>query len=453
MSQLEINELFIEELQDLIERDKKEDIARVLERMFPYDIAVAFEDLSLEEALYLTSLMEVNQKVEVLAELPSDMRERFLSGYTPDEIANEFIEHMDSDDAVDVLSELSPERSRQIITSISDQEYSRNLVKMLRYPKDVAGGLMARELIKVNIHWNVSQCTEEIRKQAEEVNKVYTVYVVDDDDTLLGYVSLKRIILERTNTLVSQIYDDNIVYATVYMHGDEVSSVMKKYDVIALPVVDGLGRLVGRITIDDMVDFMQEEADKDYQMLSGLSGTVEYDDKVWILSKARLPWLVIGLAGGIASSLVIGNYEDTLLKNFQLAFFMPLVAAMGGNAGVQSSSIIVQALANQTLDDRNILKRLGKEFLVALLNGLVCSALLLSYNLFTNHTNDITVIVSTALLSVIIFASLMGTLVPLVLDRFKIDPALATGPFITTSNDLIGLLLYFAIGNALLGSI
>ncbi len=453
MSQLEINELFIEELQDLIERDNKEEIVRVLERMFPYDIAVTFEDLSLDEALYLTSLMEVNQKVEVLAELPSDMRERFLSGYTPDEIANEFIEHMDSDDAVDVLSELPPDRSRQIITAISDQEYSRNLVKMLRYPKDVAGGLMARELIKVNIHWNVSQCTEEIRKQAEEVNKVYTVYVVDDDDTLLGYVSLKRIILERTNTLVSQIYDDNIVYATVYMHGDEVSSVMKKYDVIALPVVDGLGRLVGRITIDDMVDFMQEEADKDYQMLSGLSGTVEYDDKVWILSKARLPWLVIGLAGGIASSLVIGNYEDTLSKNFQLAFFMPLVAAMGGNAGVQSSSIIVQALANQTLDDRNILKRLGKEFLVALLNGLVCSALLLSYNLFTQHTNDITVIVSTALLSVIIFASLMGTLIPLVLDRFKIDPALATGPFITTSNDLIGLLLYFAIGNALLGNI
>lgn len=452
MSQFELNHAFIEELRAQISLRNNAELKIILERLFPYDLAELFEELSLEEAVYLTSLMENEQKVDMLAELPEDMRERFLDAYTSEQIAAEFLEHMDSDDAVDMLSVLPIARTQEIIAALRDQEYSRNLTRLLRYKPDVAGGMMAQELIKVNINWTLEQCAQEIRSQAEEVTRVYTVYVVDDRDTLLGYVSLKRIILEPAKTKIADIYEDNIIYVDVYTKGEEISSVMKKYDLVALPVTDSLGRLVGRITIDDVVDYMQEEADKDYQMLSGITGSVEIDDKVWILSKARLPWLVIGLVGGVGSSLLIGNFEDTLSANVQLAFFMPLVAAMGGNAGVQSSSIVVQAIANGSMDDAGVYQRLMKEFSVALINGLICSALLLSYNVLSGHQNDISIVVSSALISVIIFASLMGTFVPLALSRLKIDPALATGPFITTSNDLIGIFLYFTISNLIMGS-
>lgn len=450
MQQFEITKEFIEPFIENINNREDDELVPVLNRLFAADIAEIFDSLDLEQAVYITNLIDTQKKVDVLAELEEDVRGRFFKGYTSEEIALQFIAHMDSDDAVDILSVLPSEESEEIISFIPDKKESLQLANLLRFPDDSAGGLMAKELIKVNIDWTVAECTEEIRKQAEQVSQVFTVYVVDENDTLLGLVSLKKIILAPATAKIASIYDNNVIYAHVTDSGESIAQTIKKYDLVALPIVDSLKRLVGRITVDDVLEFVTEEADKDYQMLSGISENVEARDRVWVLSRSRLPWLLIGMAGGLASSVVIGGFEADIARNVNLAFFMPLVMAMGGNAGVQSSSIIVQGLANNTIGSAGVVKKLGKEFMVALLNGLICSLLVLLYGLVFNIEQDITLVVSLSLLSIIILASIMGTLVPLVLEKFEIDPALATGPFITTTNDLVGLFLYFVIGNSLL---
>jgi magnesium transporter len=450
MEAFEVSKEFLEEFITQLDLQKEDELIPVLERLFPADVAEVFDSLNLEQAVYVTSLLDTDKKIEVLAELDPEVRIKFFQGFSKKDIALNFIQHMDSDDAVDVLSVLETTDASEIISHIPDKQDSLFLTRLLRYPDNTAGGLMGGELIKVNINWNVGQCTEEIRLQAEEVARVYTVYVVDDSDILLGWVSLKKIILAKANTPISEIFDSNIKFATVTTDGEDVASTMQKYDLIALPIVDSLNRLLGRVTIDDVVDLIKEEADKDYQMLSGISQSVEVKDKVWVLSKARLPWLIIGLFGGVLSSIVIGQFDGELQENVQLALFMPLIMAMAGNIGVQSSSIIVQGLANNSIDSSSVFGKLGKELMVALINGLVCSALLMGYGLVSGKANNIMTTVSIALFAVILLAAVVGTVVPLILDRFKIDPALATGPFITTSNDLLGLFMYFMIGKMLI---
>ncbi|TNE81658.1 MAG: magnesium transporter [Bacteroidetes bacterium] len=439
-------------LRELIEAEQTTELLAFIEsELYAADIAELAYDLQLEEVKFIMDAVEPNLAVDILKDMDTGVREKLLGLYDSEIIAHRYVDLMDSDDAVDLLNQLSLEVRDQVISMMTDQVSSRNIVSLLHYKEDVAGGLMAKEYIKVNINWTVSQCTDEIRLQAETVEKVYTTYVVDDLERLVGIVSLKSIILANARTKVEKIYTEDAISVNTHTPAEEVAQMMRKYDLIVLPVVDALGRLIGRITIDDVVDFMKEEADKDYQLLSGLAEDVEITDRVWILSRARLPWLLIGLLGGIASSRVIGLYEGELSAFPQMAFFMPLVAAMGGNAGVQSSAIVVQGLANNTLGSNNILPKLGKEFTVALLNGLICSVLILFYNLIVTQSEGLAYTVSIALLAAIVFASLLGMIVPLLLDKVKIDPALATGPFITTTNDLLGLGLYFGIGAMLLG--
>ncbi len=450
MSIIEITKESIEEIIDLIAEKNQEDLLVVLEKLYPADIAELFDDLNLEQAVYIASLLEPQKKVDVLTELEADVKLKFLEGYTNEEIANDFFSYIDSDDAADILNSMSTEESKVILRKINDKEHSKNIASLLKFADNVAGGLMAKELIRVKLNWTVKQCTDEIRKQAEEVLKVYTVYVVDDYDELVGWVSLKAILLAKETTTVDKIYNDNIIFENTHTSGEEVAATIQKYDLVALPIVDAFNRLVGRITFDDIIDFVKEEADKDYQMLSGISGGKDTSDTVISNTRARLPWLIIGLFGGIASSLVIGGFEAELAKNVQLALFMPLIMAMAGNVGVQSSSIMVQGLANNTITNSDVWGKLGKELLIAMINGIVCSGLLLAYGFISGNHIDIMMTVSLALLSVILMAAVIGTAVPLALDNFKIDPALATGPFITTSNDLLGLFLYFVIGNLFL---
>lgn len=438
-------------LREQIEAQNSEAILQfVADELYAADIAEMSYELTLEELSYLLNLLDRNMSVDILKDIDPGIREKLLDEYEPVDIAHQFVDYMDSDDAVDLLNQLSIEVRDSVISLMTDQVASRNIVSLLHYKEDVAGGLMAKEFIKVNINWTVSECTDEIREQAENVEKVYTTYVVDDNEKLVGIVSLKSIILSNARTKVEKIYTEDVLSVNTHTPAEEVAQMMRKYDLIVLPVVDTLGRLIGRITIDDVVDFMKEEADKDYQLLSGLAEDVEITDKVWVLSRARLPWLLIGLLGGIASSRVIGLYEGELSLFPQMAFFMPLVAAMGGNAGVQSSAIVVQGLANNTLGSNNILPKLGKEFTVAFLNGLICSILILTYNLILGNSEGLSYTVSIALLAAIVSASLLGIIVPLLLDKFQIDPALATGPFITTTNDLLGLGIYFGTGALLM---
>ena len=450
MSAIEINKESIDELVELVQSRNQEELDPVLEKLYPADIAELFDDLELDEAVYVASLLEPQKKVDVLTELEPDTKLKFLEGYSNDEIANDFFAYIDSDDAADILNSMDTTQGKEILRTLTDKEHSKNIASLLKFADNVAGGLMAKELIRVKLNWTVKQCTDEIRQQAEDVNKVYTVYVVDDYDELVGWVSLKAILLAKEKMTVSEIYNDNIIFEYTYTSGEEVAATIQKYDLVALPIVDAFNRLVGRITFDDIIDFVKEEADKDYQMLSGISGGKDTSDTVMSNTRARLPWLIVGLAGGIASSLVIGNFEAELAKNVQLALFMPLIMAMAGNVGVQSSSIMVQGLANNTITNSDVWGKLGKELAIAIINGLVCSALLMGYGYVSGNHIDIMMTVSLALLSVILMAAVIGTVVPLALDRLKIDPALATGPFITTSNDLLGLFLYFVIGNLLL---
>ncbi len=450
MSNVELTKEFVNELILLLDSKQEGELTPILDRLFPQDIAELYDDLDLDQAVYLASLVDEQKRVDILTELEPEVKLKFLKGYTNEEIANTFFSYIDSDDAADILNSMDTVMGKEILRKIPDKEHSKNIASLLKFPENTAGSLMAKELIKVKLNWTVKQCTDEIRKQAEDVSNVFSAYVVDEYGELVGWVSLKKILLNHENTIVKTIYDDNVIFENTYASGEEIASTMAKYDLAAIPIVDAFNRLVGRITFDDVMDYVKDEAEKDYQMLSGISENVESTDSVWLNTRARLPWLVIGLAGGVASSLVIGNFTEELAANVQLALFMPLIAAMAGNVGVQSSSIMVQGLANNSIGSDGLFFKLGKELAVALINGLICSILLMSYGLVSGNSREIMMTVSLSLLSVILFAAVIGTVVPLALDKLKIDPALATGPFITTSNDLVGLFLYFMIGNVIL---
>lgn len=445
--QFELTKEYLHTIREHLRNDEKIALEAVVSELHPADLAEIFDEMSLEESLKLFDYIDKEIAADVLIEMDEDKREQFLTSLTPMEIAHDYIQNMDSDDAADVVAEFSDQLKDDVISAMSDESHASEILDLLSYPEDSAGGLMAKELIKVNVNWTVLKCVKEMRKQAADIDNVYTIYVVDNSTKLLGTLSLKRLLLADTGQKVVDIYHEDVLYVKAYEKSDEVAGMMEKYDLVVLPVIDELGRLIGRITIDDIVDVIREEADKDYQMASGLSETVESSAGIRQLSRARLPWLIIGLIGGIAGALVIGNYEDQIHIYPEMALFIPLIAAMGGNVGVQSSAIIVQGLANNSLGFDSISVRLYKELRVSLLNGLVCSILIFIYNIISSNSTDLAVTVSISLLAVILFAGIFGTLVPLILSKYKVDPALATGPFITTLNDIVGLFIYFSIGH------
>ena len=432
--------------EDIAER-RDDDLRAQFEELHPADIAEVFDRLEDEQVQYLWKLIDVEERGDVLVELEEDVRETLLATLTNEEIAEEVLENIDSDDAADVVGELPEERAEKVIAQL-DTEDREDLLTLLRHPEGTAGALMGTELIRVEMDWTVPQAIREMRRQAEEVGTVHSVYVVNSAGQLLGRLSLKRLLLEASSTrsTIGDLFREDDTRTVKVDDPDElVVQVMKKYDLVALPVVDDHNRLLGRITIDDVVDLMEEEAEKDYQLASGLSDEVESDDSLWEMTRARLPWLLIGLFGGLAGAYIIGAFD---IERFpSMALFIPLIAAMGGNVGVQSAAIVVQGLAGgRTPSDARLAPRLLKELSLALLNGAICALVILGASLVLGYGWNLSVTVSLALIAVIVFAALFGTFVPLTLDRFKIDPALATGPFITTANDIIGLIIYFGIG-------
>lgn len=437
-------------IRSAIQQKQGDYLVALLEELYAADIAEIMDELELEEARYLFTLIEKEEAAAVLMEMEEDVRERFLASFSTQEIAHEFIDKLDSDDAADLISELPGELRKEVLSHVEDRQQAQDIADLLIYPESSAGGLMAKELVKVNLSWHVVTCVREMRRQAEEVENVYTVYVVDDDNVLKGLLSLEKLLIASPRDLIADLYTPDVISVKATQKGEEVAQIMNKYDLVVLPVVDEVGRLIGRITIDDVVDFIKEEAERDYQLMSGISQDIESSDKVWEITQGRLFWLIVALFGGIIGSRVIANYEDQISINPEMAFFMPLIAAMGGNVGVQSSALIVKGLANQSLSE-SIIPKLIKEISVGLLNGLVCSAILMSYSLLFAPSLALSMTVSTALMTVILFASIFGTFVPLALNKLKIDPALATGPFITTSNDIIGLFIYFMIGRLMYG--
>ncbi len=445
--EFELTREYLDELRDAVEQNNEELMLELVADLHPADLGDVLNELGVEEAKTLYKVVDAKKASEVLTFMEEDNREEFLAALTPKEIAEQFIDNLDSDDAADVLNLMGEEQKDEIISLLEDRQQASDIISLLHYEEETAGALMAKELIRVNMNWTVSKAVKEMRKQAEQIEHVYTVYVVDDEDVLMGRLPVKKLLITPLKALISDIYDSEIRSVKVDTDQEEIAKIMEKYDLVVLPVVDELGRLLGRITIDDVVDVIKEEAEKDYALASGISGSVESTDSVLTLTRARLPWLLIGLVGGVLGARVIELYEGDLQLYPEMAFFIPLIAAMGGNAGVQSSAIIVQGLANKSLGISGFMSKLAKEFSVAMINGLVCGILFFGYNFLFSDSLDLSITVSLSLLAVIIFATLFGTFVPLALDRYKIDPALATGPFITTVNDVLGLFIYFLIGH------
>ncbi len=443
----ELTKEYVEMLQQLIEQKAEKEIRSLFVDLHPADIAEIMDVLSLEEAKYIYLLLGGEKASDVLLEIPEADRRRFLRALPPEVIARQFIEYMDSDDAADIVQDLDDDLQQEVLNEIEDVEQAGDIADLLDYDEESAGGIMAKELVSVNENWTVAKCLREISQQAEDVDEIYYVYVIDDVGILKGILSLKKLILTHTNAKISNIYNSDIKSVPTDTPQEEVAHIIDKYDLVALPVVDHQGRLKGRITVDDVIDIIREEAEKDYQMVSGITGDVEMTDRVWPLTRARIPWLMVGLFGGIMGAQVLGIYETALTKFQGLALFIPLIAAMAGNVGVQSSSIVVQTIAAGGKDIQSTMNKLLKESSVALITALVFSTLIFFYNFITKDNMQLTFTVSVSLFIVILFASLFGTFVPLLLNRLKIDPALATGPFITTTNDILGLIVYMLVGS------
>lgn len=439
--EFELTKEFVARFQQALDERDQQFILQTLEDIKPADISALLYEFNSEESKYVLSLLPTEVQAEIVNDLDPDTRVSFLKIFEPQEITV-FVNMLNSDDAVDILNEL-PIKTREEVLVGLDAELRAQVIDLLRYDENVAGGLMAKELIKVQDHWTVVQCIDEIRKQAENVDKFYAVYVVDERDKLLGRVSLKDLVVSDARKLVSDLYEQDIVAVETYLDDIEVADIMRKYDLESVPVINVQGQLVGRITIDDVVDVITEQAEEERQLMSGISESVEEDDSVWRNTRARLPWLLIGILGGLMNAKFMGLFEAELTRITAIAFFTPLIQATGGNVGIQSSSLIVQSLSNPGFVEEGLWKRLTKVFSVALLNGLFLSVIVLGANILLFNEQTLSFVVSVALFSVVVFASFIGTVTPLVLHRFGFNPALASGPFITTINDLLGLTVYF----------
>ena len=448
LTTFELSREYIDRLMEAIEAEDNQFIVSSLEGVDPRDISSVLDELDLDSAKYVLDLLNDETAANIINELDPDVRSKFLKNIDPEKI-NKMLDNLETDDAVDIINELPVKLREEIIAGIENEERAAYIIDLMRYEEDCAGGLMAKELVKANLNWNVVQCIDEIRRQAENVQKIYSVYVVDDNDILLGRTSLKRIILATNKTLIRDIYETEIISVETYMDQEEVVSIMRKYDLDAVPVVNGKGKLVGRITLDDVVDVMAEMAEAERQLMSGISEDVEEDDSVWMITRARLPWLIIGLGGGLLGAWFMGLFEEDIVLIPAMAFFIPLITATGGNVGIQSSAIVVQSLADKSGIEPGNIQRFYKGLLVAVLNAVVLAIITLFFNLVLGQPLRLGFVVSVALFAVVMLASIMGTITPLILDKFGINPALASGPFITTANDLLGLGVYFIIAHYL----
>jgi len=444
----ELSDDLINQVNSLVNNNEDKLLLAKLNEFHHADIAEIIEQLNFNQATYIIKLLESDKTSDVLMELDEDFREQILKNLSPKEIAEE-VEELDTDDAADIMSELPLERRKKVISKIIDPDLKADIKELLTYDENSAGGLMAKELVKVNENWTVTKCVKEMRIQATEVTRVHSIYVVDNENKLKGRLSLKDLLVANTKSKIKSVYISKVDSVKVDEDAESVANIMQKYDLEAIPVIDHQNTLLGRITIDDIVDIIKEEAEKDYQLAAGILQDVDVDDSIMELSRARLPWLILGLIGGVGAAAVMGAFDEILIKHQILFYFTPLIAAMAGNVGVQSSAIIVQGLANDDIRG-SINNRLIKETFLSILNGLILSLILFLFITAWGEEIVVASAISISLVIVIIVAGIIGTFIPLFLDKRGIDPAIATGPFITTSNDIFGILIYFWIAKLIL---
>lgn len=450
----EFDEEYLEHIRSIIASHNEEQARKELADLHPADIAELYQDLNLEEAEYLYKLLDEETAADVIMELDEDDRRKLLQGMDAEDIAKQFIDHLDVDDAVDLIQELDEEDREEILSHIDDVEQAGDIIDLLKYDEDTAGGLMSTEMIVVNENWSMPECIKEMRMQAEDMDEVYYVYVVDNDNKLRGILPLKKLITDPSVSKIKRVMETDPASVKADTPIDEVALDFEKYDLVAMPVVDSIGRLLGRITVDDVMDQVRESSERDYQLASGISSDIDADDSIFAQTKARIPWLLIGILSGILASLILAGFENELAAVTALALFIPIIGGTGGNVGVQASAIIVQGLANGSLEINEFAKQMGKEILVGLLNATVLSAVIFIYNVIMLPGQfAVTISVAVSLFCVVMFASILGTLVPLTLEKIHINPALATGPFIQISNDIVGLIIYVQIATFFLDAL
>ena len=450
MARFQIDSLYLNEIKERILKEDKKSLKRKLKSIHYADLAEIIESISINHATFLIKLLGSEKTADALADVDPDIREGILDQLSAKEIADEVLE-LDTDDAADIILELPEERKEKVMSQINDDEHLSDIRDLLRYDENTAGGLMAKELVKVQEDLSVLKCLNEMRAQAENVTRVHSIYVVDEKNRLKGRLSLKDLITANSRAIVKDIYIPKVDYVTVNQQSEDVAKIMSKYDLEAIPVINNEKELLGRITIDDIVDVIKEEAEKDYQLAAGISADVEADDKIFDLVKARLPWLFLGLLGGLGSVFILQDFESIMeeprLRN--LFFYTPLIAAMAGNVGVQSSAIIVQGIANDVLKG-SLFNRLFKEIGLSLINGLSLALVILIFGQLVNQSFLVSATIAGSMMLVIVVSALVGTFIPIVLDKQGIDPAIATGPFITTANDIFGIFLFFYVAKIVL---
>ena len=451
MKTFELSKEIIQEISQLISSKKNKEIKKIVDGIHYADLAEIINELDFDQRIYLIKLIDSDKTSDVLTEVDEDVREKILEALSVKEIAGE-IKELDSDDAVDILSDLPDEKQEKVISFIKDESKTENIRELLNYEEDTAGGLMAKELISVNENWSVLKCLREIRRQAKDITRVHSIYVLNRKKVLIGRLSLKDLITSPSKSKIQEIYIPKVDYVHVNDSADEVAKLMSKYDLEAIPVVNNNIELLGRITIDDIVDYIKDEAEEDYRLAAGISEDVEADDSIFDLTKARLLWLILGLFGGLGSVFILESFESIMgSKELRsLFFYTPLIAAMAGNVGVQSSAIVVQGLANDVIKG-SLISRLVKEIGLTIINGLILSLILILFGMAINQSLEMSIAISSSMVLVMIVAALIGTSVPIILDKFGIDPAIATGPFITTGNDVVGILLFFYVAKIILG--
>lgn len=437
---------FLDNILELIESQNSDSLNEILQDMHPADIAELCDSLDVEEARFIYRLLDNETAADVLVEMDEDNRRRLLDELSSEVIATKFIDNMDTDDAVDIIQDLDEDKQEEVLSHIGDIEQASDIVDLLQYDEDTAGGLMGTEMVVVNENMSMPECLAEMRKQAEDLDEIYNVYVVDDDGRLKGVFPLKKMITNPSVSKVKYVMDEDLISTKTDTPIDDVVQMIEKYNLVAVPVVDSIGRLQGQITVDDVIDELRDQQEHDYQMASGITGDVEADDSVFRQTWARIPWLLIGMIGGILNSMLLGNFETTFAAHPELLLFIPLIGGTGGNVGTQSSALVVQGLANGSLNTLNIWRQVAKESAVALINAVILSMLVLGYNMIRfGYASSVTYAVPVSMFALVLIGTLWGTLLPLLFEKINIDPAIATGPFVQITNDLLGMVIYMAV--------
>lgn len=441
-----MEKIFLDNILELIEKEDAAQLKAILSEMHPADIAELCDELDIDEARFVYRQLDNETAADVLIETDEDARKELLEVLPSETIARKFIDYMDTDDAVDIIQEMDEDKQEEVLSHIEDIEQASDIVDLMQYDENTAGGMMGTEMVVVNENMSMPECLTEMRLQAEDMDEIYNVYVVDNENRLKGVFPLKKMITNPSVSKVKYVMDEDLITTKVDTPIDEVVQLIEKYNLVAVPVIDSIGRLQGQITVDDVIDELREQQEHDYQLASGITADVETTDNVFRQTRARIPWLLIGMFGGILNSMLLGNFEGSFAAHPELLLFIPLIGGTGGNVGTQSSALVVQGLANGSLDTNNIVRQVFKESLVALINASILSLLVFGYNMIRyGYLAPVTYAVPLSLFVLVIIGTLWGTMLPLLFEKIHIDPAIATGPFVQITNDLLGIAIYIGV--------